>query len=102
MIGCTIVTKHAKERTKRVIPSKKKAVQLAEEALEFGIKHEETTGFLNKYLTGLFFYNKTANNIRIYKQKVFVFSNNTLITILNLPYRYHSSVEAIKTKRSTT
>lgn len=94
-----VVTNHAEKRTKRVVPSKKKAVEIAEEAFEHGIRHEETTGRLKKYLDGLYFLKETANNIRIHHQKVFIFSNNVLITILNLPQNLHDSVEAIKRKR---
>lgn len=94
-----IVTHHAEERTKRVVTSKKKALEIAEEAFGFGIKHEETTGRLRKYLTGLYLQERTANNIRIHHQKVFLFNNNILITILNLPQNLNNSVESIKRKR---
>lgn len=94
-----IVTHHAEERTKRVVSSKKKALEIAEEAFNFGIKHEETTGRLRKYLTGLYLQERTANNIRIHHQKVFLFNNTVLITILNLPQNLNNSVESIKRKR---
>lgn len=98
----TRVTSHAKDRTKRIVPSKKLAQKLAEKALNQGIKHGETTGELKKFLDGLYFYNETANNVRIYKQKVFIFHDDILITIINLPFRYHSSEEKIKKKRNLT
>lgn len=96
------VTIHGEERTKRLVPSKKLSKRLAEKALTLGIKTSETTGNLKKFIDYLYFYNKTANNIRIYNQKVFIFHNNTLITILNLPYRFHRTVENIKDKRKIT
>lgn len=94
-----IVTHHAESRTKRMVSSKKKATEIAEEAFDFGVRHEETTGRLRKYLSGLYLQEKTANNIRIHHQKVFLFNSNVLITILNLPQSLNGSVEAIKRKR---
>ncbi len=95
-----VVTRHAEERTKRVVSSKKKAVEIAEEAFKSGVRHEETAGRLRKYLNGLYLQERTANNIRIYHQKVFLFNGDILITILNLPQNLNNSVEAIKRKRA--
>jgi len=97
-----IVTRHAEKRTKRMGSSKKKATEIAEEAFAGGIKHEETTGRLRKYLSGLYLQERTANNIRLHHQMVFLFNGNVLITILNLPHNLHASVESIKRKRMLT
>ena len=50
----------------RVGLTKKNTDKFAEKALTLGIKHSETSGKLNKYITKLYFNNKNANNIRIY------------------------------------
>lgn len=96
----TIITDHGKERIKRLGVSKKLAKDISDKAIQFGIKHENTTGSLKKYIDWLYFKEKTANNIRIYNQKVFIFHDEILITVLNLPYRFHSIVEKIKTKQN--
>lgn len=99
VINMVIVTHHAEERTKRLGLSKKKAIEIAEDAFENGVKLGETTGRLRKYFDSLYFHEKTANNIRIHHQKVFLFNDNILITILDLPQNLNNSVEAIKRKR---
>ncbi len=86
------VSVHGNKRVRRRCGVPKKTVnKLAEEAFEKGLTHGETTGSLNKYITGVYFYNKTANNIRVYRDKVFIFAGQSLITVLNLPARYHKS-----------
>lgn len=96
-----VVTKHAAKRTKeRVGLSKKIADKNAQKALECGITHAETTGRLSRYLDSLYFHNKTANNIRIYQRNVYIFNQNTLITILPLPAKYRKLVDQLQTKKS--
>lgn len=58
------------------------------DALEKGITHGDTKGSFNRYLTSLYFFNKTANNIRVYDYFVYIFADQTLITVLPLPYKY--------------
>jgi hypothetical protein len=94
-----IVTNHAEKRAKRVLPNKKAAMEIAQEAFDEGIRHEETAGRLRRYIDWLYFREKTANNIRIYHQKVFLFHGDVLITIFDLPQSLNTSVEAIKKKR---
>lgn len=80
------VTCHGKQRVKdRIGLSKNLSASISEKALEYGMKHCETKGKLKKYYDCLYLKHKTANNIRIYHEKVFIFSDNTLITILDLP-----------------
>jgi hypothetical protein len=74
-------------------------VEIATEAFEHGIKHGDTTGRLNKYISYLYLQERKANNIRIYHQKVFLFHDSVLITILNLPQQFNNSIEAIKRKQ---
>jgi hypothetical protein len=87
------VSAHGNKRIRSRCGIPKKSVnKLAEEAFTCGITHGETTGSLNKYITALYFYNQSANNIRIYRDKVFIFAALRLITVLNLPARYQKSV----------
>lgn len=100
----SIVTKHAEQRIKdRLGLSKRLSTKQSDEALEFGIRHNEMVGSLRKFVDKLFLdkhIDQHANNVRIYKQKIFLFNDQLLITILNLPYRYNNTIEKIKEKRS--
>lgn len=94
------VSAHGSKRIRSRCGVPKKTVnKLATEAFSSGITHGETNGSLNKYLTALYFRNQTANNIRIYQNKVFIFSGSHLITVLNLPPRYQKSVMSCIKKR---
>lgn len=79
---------------------KKKAVKrVVRKAFEKGLTHEEATGKLSRYITSLYFKNTNADNIRIYGDKVFIFSGTTLITVLNLPNSYRSLVQRCLERR---
>lgn len=80
------VTKHGRSRVKdRVGLRKGLAEKEAERAFLHGLKHGETKGNLFKNITSLYFKNRTANNIRVFHGKVYVFRDNVLIAVLNLP-----------------
>lgn len=80
------ITKHAKERLKQRCGFNKKASEkMVQKAYEEGITHSETKGNLNKWITGVFFHTKKANNIRIYGDKAYLFHDTTLITVLQVP-----------------
>lgn len=81
-----ILTNHAEDRAKeRCGIGKKSTERMAKIAYEKGIKHNECGGRLRKYITSLYFYNQSANQIRIYGDKVYIFHDEVLITIINLP-----------------
>lgn len=89
-----IVTKHAEKRMRERVGLNKKAIQrAAETAYEKGIKHCETTGNLNKWVTSLYFNNRTANNIRLYGDKAWIFAGKNLVTILQIPASLKKSVK---------
>lgn len=80
------VTRHGNSRIRKRCGIPNKAVnRIAQEAFESGLKHSETTGKLNKYITALYFANTSANNIRIFGDKVYIFADKALVTVLNLP-----------------
>lgn len=94
------VTEHAYDRMSERIGLNSSASQrMAQKALEKGIKHNETSGKLNRYLSSLFYAYKTANNIRIYGEHVYLFSNEVLITVLYLDNEYKSTVKKILSRR---
>ena len=80
------ITKHAFSRAKERLAFKKKTLKrIAEKAFSGGLKHSETNGRLNRYVSSLFLEKREANNVRIYGEVVFLFSQNTLITVYQLP-----------------
>ena len=83
------VTRHSVQRAGERMGLPKKAVERqAALALVKGLRHSETNGSLNRYFTHLFFSHRTANNIRIYNEHVFIFDEETLVTVLKLPNEY--------------
>lgn len=94
------VTKHGTRRLKeRLGAGKKTCKAVAKHALERGICHNETTGKLLSFMDYIYLAKQTANNQRIYAEKVFVFHNETLITVIPLPRKFVPAVKKIKEKR---
>lgn len=94
------ITEHGEERVRKRCGVPKKAVRkMVTRAFEYGLTHSETTGKLNKYITSLYFKNTNADNIRIYGDKVFIFSGTTLITVLNLPNIYKNLAKSCLERR---
>lgn len=82
-----VVTKHAQKRLKeRCGVNKKSADRMAKKAYELGMTHSETTGNLKKWVDSLYFYNETANQIRLYGDKAYIFHNEKLITVIQIPH----------------
>lgn len=95
-----IVTDHGEERMRKRCGLKKKAAErLAKIAFEKGITLEETTGELHSYLKAQQRYNGQANNIRVYGDKIYIFCNEYLVTVLNTPREYQNKVNAIMSQR---
>jgi len=83
------ITDHAYERAKERINWNKSTLdKMASKSFNNGIKHSDTKGALNKYITKLWFEHKTANNIRIHGEVVYLFRNNLLITLYQLPNEF--------------
>ena len=78
----------------------KKAVgRLAQAALAGGIRRKDTTGSLRRYLDYVYHYNETADNIRVYAEKVWIFAGDTLITVLDLPSKYKGRANELGRKK---
>lgn len=94
------ITRHATKRSKeRVGLNKNASERIAEKALKEGIKHSEVSGSLSRFLDGIYLGTKKPNNMRIYNQKIYLFRDDILLTILNLPKKYHNTVEKIKKQK---
>ena len=95
----TRVTNHAARRTKeRLGLPKKLSHKNAENALRYGIRHSDTSGSLNRYISALYWKHETANNVRIYCNNVYIFHGETLITIFPLPQKYRKTAARINRK----
>lgn len=93
----SIVTNHAKQRGKDRLGINKKAVdRIADKALQCGITHAETTGNLKTYIDKIYLSHKNGNNIRVYNRQIFLFNDNVLVTILNLPKNLIKIADKIK------
>lgn len=94
------VSIHGKERMhERCRIKLKSAERIAKIAFEKGITHAETRGALNGYLNSLYFYNGQANNIRLYGDKVYIFCDDVLVTVLDTPKRFQNTVNKLMRKK---
>ena len=96
-----IITKHAERRLKqRCGIGKKSSKRMVSKIFKNGIKHSQTTGALNKWVTSLFFKHKTANNIRIHGDKAYIFCGETLVTVIPIPNELKVTYKNMITKGS--
>lgn len=80
------VSRYAYERLhERCGLSRKAATRMAEKAFYIGMKHSDTKGQINRWITSLYFNNKNANNIRLYGNFAYIFCNKILVTVLEIP-----------------
>ena len=94
-----IITRHGDFRTRKRVWVNRSAVErLARKALANGITRYDAKGGLRRYLDALYHYNGQADNIRVYAEKVWIFSDNILITVLDLPQRYKNRANGIAKK----
>jgi hypothetical protein len=74
--------------------------RLAKIAFEKGLTHAETAGPLRRYLDSLYLYNETADNIRLYGDKIYIFCGDILVTVLNTPRKFRGIVEKAMRRKS--
>lgn len=80
------VSRHAEMRIRERQGLNKKSIErMAQKAFDKGIRHEQTKGNLNKWLTSKYFVNQQANNLRIYGDYLYVFDGNILVTVFRVP-----------------
>ena len=92
-----VVTKHAKQRMKkRCGLNEKSADRLAHIALKKGLHHKDLTGNLKKWVDGLYFKKCTANNIRLYGDKAYIFHDDKLITVLQIPHNLVKEADKLR------
>lgn len=70
--------------------------QIINIAFTNGMKQEDATGQLNRWMASLYCANMDANNIRIYGNYVYIFCGITLVTVLHVPHRLKNHVNEQK------
>ncbi len=90
------VSKHAEDRLKeRCGFNRKTCERMAQKVYDDGIIHAQTKGRLNKWITSLYFRNKNANNIRLYGDKAYIFCDEVLVTVIQIPVDLMKNLKAM-------
>lgn len=80
------ITEHAKERARERLKWNAETLEkMSERAMNIGVKHSDTRGKLNRFMSKIYLQHKTANNTRIYGEHIYIFADNVLITVIQLP-----------------
>jgi len=94
------VTKHGEKRIRERSGLNKSSVnRIVEKAYKDGLKMEETTGELHKWIIYVHLKNQGANEIRIYGDKAYIFSDGYLITLLQVPNQLLKNIQANKKRK---
>lgn len=73
---------------------------MAVKAKNQGIERKDTTGSLRRYLDALYHHNDDVfSTIYIYAEKVWVFRDSALVTVLNLPTKYKAVAKGALSKK---
>ena len=84
------LTKHSIKRLRERMGIPKKACRrTAQIAYDRGITYKETKGNAYRFFLKIYTKNPNVNNTKIYGRFAFLFSDNVLVTVLNLPKEIH-------------
>ena len=88
------MTKHAKKRIKqRTGMSADIAKRDCRRAYRHGLSHSDTIGDLRGWMDKKFLCHKSANNMRIYKNHLYIFRYDTLVTMYRIPDNLSKNIE---------
>ena len=94
------VSKHAEKRLRERCGLNNKSLnRMVNKAFASGIKHSDTKGKLCKWVTSLYFNNQQANNIRLYGDKAFIFCDNILVTVIQIPSSLRNDMKVLVKER---
>lgn len=99
------MTAHSFARMKsRCGTSKSASCRLADAAFTYGATNAEVYGRLNRYFAkvnrnGAVDHGRTSGNLRAYGDKLYVFSEDVLVTVLQLPPHFIPQVKRITAKK---
>lgn len=96
------VTNHGAKRIRQRCGISKKSVdRLANIAFEKGLTYNDITGSLKRYVASLYNFNGSADNIRLYGDKIYIFCNgDVLVTVLNTPRKYRDTVNKLMNSKN--
>ncbi len=81
------ITKHATQRIRERAGVKRRGKEkLARTALDRGLIQCDLKGILRDWVGGKYLSHRKGNNIRVWAEKLFVFQDETLITVIQLPH----------------
>jgi len=80
-----VVTDHAYKRARQRLRWNRDALnRMAVRAFTKGIRHNDTNGYVKRYLDTLWTEYQRCDNIRIYGDNVYMFCKNSLVTIYRI------------------
>jgi hypothetical protein len=83
------VTQHAKKRCKQRLGLPKSACQRhAQKVFDKGLSRTEVKGNLKIYLDYLFLSRRSLNQIKLYGEFIYLFNDESLVTVLHTPRKY--------------
>lgn len=96
------VTKHGDERVrKRIGVSKNASERQFKLALERGIRHGETKGKLNKWITSQALKTQRAKTCIVYNNHLFITDNaEVLITVIKVPQNLNKDLKVLTKKKA--
>lgn len=94
------VSRHGGRRARERLGLPKSAVMRnAERAMKYGVERQDAYGPFRRYLDAMYFDYGTANNLRVYNRHIYIFCNETLVTVLNIPYKYFDVADVIQRRK---
>lgn len=95
------ISQHAYERAKERLGFTREALERhAARAFSAGVQHDETRGRLKRFVDALYLKERSANQTRIFAEHVFLFCNNKLITVFELPHEFRRAAAKAVGKRN--
>lgn len=80
------ISQHSEIRLKeRCGLNKSSMKRMADRAYKYGVTHSEATGNLKKWMDRLYLSYERSNNTRLYGDKAYLFHDNFLITVIQIP-----------------
>lgn len=90
------ITDHGEDRLdERVGLSRTASERLVRKVLDLGLKREETSGPLRRYLN-----RRKMNNVIVYGEHIYLFDREILVTVLHLPNNLKKIVRKLMKRKN--
>lgn len=94
------ITEHAKQRgQERLAWSPAALARMAPRILAEGVSAASVSGRLRRFLDRQAITHRKGNNVRIWSRQVFVFQDETLITVYALPAEFRATADKLAAKK---